>query len=154
MVMEHISTLLSDPVAVLQSMTQLKGEGHQSQLDEDISQLRREIKNLTSQEQRYLKAYALGEVDNDWIKAQSGPVKTHRGGAEKVLEKLESQRSFSHPLEDMRESLEEVWQRVKGRSASLGFDEKRLDFEALNVFATLSDGHIEENAALGVYDQD
>ena len=46
-------------------MAQLKGEGHQSQLDEDISQLRREIKNLTSQEQRYLKAYALGEVDKD-----------------------------------------------------------------------------------------
>ena len=128
--MEQISTLLSDPVTVLQSMTQLKGEGHQSQLDEDISQLRREIKNLTSQEQRYLKAYVLGEVDNDWIKTQSGPVKTHRGDAEKVLEKLESQRSFSHPLEDMRESLEEVWQRIKERSASLGFDEKRLDFEA------------------------
>ena len=63
--MEQISTLLSDPVTVLQSMTQLKGEGHQSQLDEDISQLRREIKNLTSQEQRYLKAYAFGEVDKD-----------------------------------------------------------------------------------------
>ena len=63
--MEQISTLLSDPVTVLQSMTQLNGEGHQSQLDEDISQLRREIKNLTSQEQRYLKAYALGEVDKD-----------------------------------------------------------------------------------------
>ncbi len=64
-IMEQISTLLSDPVTVLRSMTQLKGEGHQSQRDEDISQLRREIKNLTSQEQRYLKAYALGEVDKD-----------------------------------------------------------------------------------------
>ena len=46
-------------------MPPLEGEGHQSPLDEDISQLRREIKNLTSQEQRYLKAYALGEVDKD-----------------------------------------------------------------------------------------
>ena len=81
-------------------------------------------------------------------------MKTHRGDAEKVLEKLESQRSSSHPLEDMRESLEEVWQRIKERSASLGFDEKRLDFEALNVFATLTDDHIEVNAALSVYDQD
>jgi hypothetical protein len=63
--MEQISTLLSDSVTVLQSMTQLKSEGHQSQLDEDISLLRREIKNLTNQKQRYLKAYALGEVDKD-----------------------------------------------------------------------------------------
>jgi len=54
----------------------------------------------------------------------------------------------------MRESLEEVCQRVKERSACLGFDEKRLDFEALNVFATLTDNHIEVNAALSVYDQD
>lgn len=90
MVPKHISTLLSDPVTVLQSMTPLKGEDHQSQLDEDISQLRRGIKNLTSQEQRYLKAYALGEVDKDWIKAQSGPVKTHRRDAERVFEKLEA----------------------------------------------------------------
>ena len=84
--MEHVSTLLSDPVTVFRSMTQLKGEDHQTQLDEDLSQLRREVKNLTSQEQHYLKAYAIGEVDNDWIKAQSGPVKTHRGDAERVLE--------------------------------------------------------------------
>jgi len=118
--MEHVSTLLSDPVTVFRSMTQLKGEDHQTQLDEDLSQLRREVKNLTSQEQHYLKAYAIGEVDNDWIKAQSGPVKTHRGDAERVFEKLEAQRSSRHPLEDMRESLEEVWQRVKRASRILG----------------------------------
>ena len=54
----------------------------------------------------------------------------------------------------MRESLEEVCQRVKERFACLRFDEKRLDFEALNVFATLTDDHIKVNAALSVYDQD
>ena len=81
-------------------------------------------------------------------------MKTHRGDAERVFEKFEAQRSSRHPLEDMRESLEEVCQRVKERSACLDFDEKRLDFEALNVFATLTDDHIEVNAALSVYDQD
>ena len=77
-----------------------------------------------------------------------------REHAEKELERLEAQRSSRHPLEDMRESLEEVCQRVKERFACLGFDEKRLAFEALNVFATLTDDHIEVNAALSVYDQD
>ena len=93
-------------------MNQLRGEGHQSQLDEDISRLRREIKNLTNQEQRYLKAYALGEVDDDWIKAQSGPVKILRKHHEKELERLVAQRSSSYILEDMRESLEEICKRV------------------------------------------
>ena len=54
----------------------------------------------------------------------------------------------------MRESLEEVCRRVKERFACLRFDEKRLDFEALNVFATLTDDHIKVNGALSVYDQD
>ena len=58
-------------------------------------------------------------------------MKTHRGDAERVFEKLEDQRNSRHPLEDIRKSLEEVCQRVKERFACLGFDEKRLDFEAL-----------------------
>ena len=81
-------------------------------------------------------------------------MKTHRGDAERVFEKLEAQRNSRHPLEDMRESLEEVCQRVKERFACLGFDEKRLDFEALNVFAPLADDHIKVNAELSVYGQD
>ena len=81
-------------------------------------------------------------------------MKTHRGDAERVFEKLEAQRNSRHPLEDMRESLEEVCQRVKKRSVCLDFDEKQLDFEALNVFATLTDDHIEVNASLSVYYQD
>ena len=81
-------------------------------------------------------------------------MKTHRGDAERVFEKLEVQRNCRHPLEDMRESLEEVCQRVKESFACLGFDDKRLDFESLNVFATLTDDHIKVNAALSVYDQD
>ena len=94
-IMGHISTLLSDPVTVLKSINQLKDEEHQSQLDKEIIHLRQEVKNLVNQEQRYLKAYALGEVDDDWIKAQSGPVKSRRETAEKQLNTLEFQRDSS-----------------------------------------------------------
>ena len=114
----------------------------------------REIKNLTNQEQRYLKAYALGEVDDGWIKAQSGPVKMRREHAEKALEKLQAQRSSSHTLKDMRESLEEICERVRERFASMDYEEKRLGLEALNVSATLTDHHVEVNVVLGVGAQD
>ena len=77
-----------------------------------------------------------------------------REHAEKELERLEAQRSSSHTLEDMRESLEEICKRVRGCIASMDYEEKRLGLEALNLSATLTDDHVEVNAVLGVVAQD
>ena len=154
MVTEHISTLLADPVTVLQAMTQVKGDEHQSRLDEDISRLRSEITNLVNQEKRYIKAYALGELDDDFIKAQSGPVKVRREQAEEELKKLQAQRSATHGLEDVRESLEDICNRVAERFKSFNFDERRLALEALNVTAIVTDVQVEINAVLGVEEPD
>ena len=53
-----------------------------------------------------------------WIKAQSGPVEMRREPAETALNKLhQAQRSSSHTLKDIRESLEEICERVLERFA-------------------------------------
>ena len=54
----------------------------------------------------------------------------------------------------MSESLEEICKRVKGRIASMDYEEKRLGLAALNLSATLTDDHVEVNAVLGVVAQD
>ena len=81
-------------------------------------------------------------------------MKIFRKHHEKELERLVAQRSSSYILEDMRESLEEICKRVRGRFASMDYEEKRLGLEALNVSATLTDHHVEVNAVLGVVAQD
>ena len=69
-----------------------------------------------------------------------------REHAEKELERFEAQRSSSHTLEDMRESLEEICKRVRGRIASMDYEEERLGLEALNLSVTVTDDHVEVNA--------
>ena len=82
--------------------------------------------------------------------AQNGPVKMRREHAEEALNKLQVQRSSSNSLKDIRESLEEICERVREGFASMDYEEKRLGLEALNVSAILTDGHVEVNAVLGV----
>ena len=74
-----------------------------------------------------------------------------REPAETALNKLhQAQRSSRHTLKDIRESLEEICERVRDRFASMDYEDKRLGLEALNVSAILTDDHVEVNAVLGV----
>ena len=103
-----------------------------------------------NQENRYLKAYALGELDDDFIKAQSGPVKARQEKAQSELEKLQSERSSILTVENSRELIEQICRRVKKRFDSLDYEEQRLGLEAMNVTAAVTDNQGAVNAVLGV----
>ena len=59
-----------------------------------------------------MKLYQFGEIDDDWIKAQSGPLKLRRQAAETELEGLMAQKLTMNSLGHLEQQLGEYCQRM------------------------------------------
>tara|TARA_B100000029_G_scaffold508950_1_gene597057 strand:- start:579 stop:962 length:384 start_codon:yes stop_codon:yes gene_type:complete len=93
-------------------------------------------------------------LDDEFIKAQSGPVKARREQAQIELENLEGQRRSTNSLDNVRDSSEDTCNLVRENIDSLGFEERRLGIEALDITAKVSDDQVEMNAVLGLGEPD
>ena len=101
--------------------------------------MRREISNCKDQQSRLVKLYALGEIDDVYIRKQAGPIKVQQAAFEAELARLEAQAEAMKGLDHVEGNLKAFCERVSEKVASLGFDDKRLALRALEIKAVATE---------------
>ena len=107
-----VRDVLEDPTVALVEMRWLR-QGEGNPLDEEIARLQKEIRRCHDQELRLVKLSQFGEVDDEWIKTQSGPVKARREDSEAELQRLIEQKARAQELERSEDQLREFCERVR-----------------------------------------
>ena len=131
-VWSEVRKVLENPELVLDKLRQqLAGMG--GDFDEEIARLGREIRQCRDQERRLVTLYMYGEIDDDYIRSHSGPLKSQREGYEAELRRLERQKAEQFDLEQAEAQLTVFCHRVKNGMASEDHDGKRAVFSAFRV---------------------
>ena len=131
-VWDQVRKVLENPELVLDKLRQqLAGMG--GGLDEEIARLGREIRHCRDQERRLVTLYMYGEIDDDYIRSHSGPLKSQREGYETELRRLEQQKAEQFDLEQAEAQLTVFCHRVQNGMAKEDHDGKRAVFSAFRV---------------------
>ena len=128
----QVRQVVENPELVLDKLRQqLAGMG--GGLDEEIARLGREIRHCRDQERRLVTLYMYGEIDDDYIRSHSGPLKSQREGYEAELRRLEQQNAEQLDLEQAEAQLTVFCHRIKNGIAKEDHDGKRAVFSAFRV---------------------
>ena len=90
-------------------------------------------------ESRLVKLYALGEIDDVYIRKQAGPIKVQQAAFEAELARLEAQAVAMKGLDRVEGNLKAFCERVSQKVASLDFNDKRLALRALEIKAVATE---------------
>ena len=115
-----------------------------------MARLNREISRFKDQERRLVKLYQFGEVDDEWIKAQSGSLKLTREQCEVELRRLKAQQASLAELEHAEKRLRDFCDRVRRNLGGFDFAQKRTTLEALQIRATVAEDKVRIKGILGV----
>ena len=133
-VWEKVNQVLTQPEIVLEELRrQMEGTG--GDLDGEMSRLRSEIRHCRDQEQRLITLYLYGEIDDEYIRTQSGPIKILRERHQEELQRLTEQQAQRIDLGQARSEVETYCRKVQDGLAALDFDEKRAAFSMLHINA-------------------
>ena len=144
-----VHEVLEHPDLVLAEIRRLN-DVKATPIEEEIAHLRRQIKGCKNQELRLVKLYQFGEVDDEWIRAQSGTTKLRREQHEGELERLEAQKVSLAELRNTQEHLRDFCDRIKVNLDGLDFGEKRTALRALQIKATVNSEEVHVSGILGV----
>jgi site-specific DNA recombinase len=144
-----VQEVLENPSVVLSELRRLQNS-EETALGEEMERLRKEIRKCRDQEQRLIKLYQFGEVDDGWIKSQSGPVKMMRERFEEELARLDSQMLTVTDLRAKEESMRKYCARVAANISEFDFDEKRLALQSLQIKASATETQVFVKGILGV----
>lgn len=133
-----VSRVLENPALVLAELHRQR-DGAAEPLEGDFKRLRREISNCKDQQSRLVKLYALGEIDDVYIRKQAGPIKVQQAAFEAELARLEAQAEAIKGLDHVEGNLKAFCERVSEKVASLGFYDKRLALRALEIKAVATE---------------
>ena len=97
-----------------------------------------------------MKLYQFGEVDDDWIRMQSGPTKLMRERYEAELEGLKNQKAALKQLENNEERLTAFCRRIGSNLEGFDFEEKRMTLRTLQINATVTSSEVRVGGILGV----
>ncbi len=149
----QVRQVLENPELVLDNLRQqLAGMG--GGFDEEIARLGREIRHCRDQERRLVTLYMYGEVDDDYIRSHSGPLKSQREGYEAELRRLEQQKAERRDLEQAEAQLSEFCQRVQAGMTSEDHDGKRAVLSAFRVRVEATRDQVVVKGVVGFPDPD
>jgi hypothetical protein len=120
-------------------------------LDDDMQRIRREIHACADQEQRLITLYMYGEIDDDYIRRKSGPLKQKRHGLQEELEELGRQKRTLEEIELAEDRVQEFCQRVRENLARLDFQDKQQALKALSIRVIAYHDRIEIRGVLPTY---
>ena len=115
-----------------------------------MERLSRQIRRCRDQERRLVTLYMYGEIDDDYIRSHSGPLKAQREGYEAELEQLESQKAERQDLEQAEVHLNEFCLRVKGGMAAEDHDGKVAVVSAFRIKAEATKKRVVIRGTIGV----
>jgi site-specific DNA recombinase len=146
----EVATILEDPQTVLAELREQKAEIAPF-LDDDMQRIRREIHACADQEQRLITLYMYGEIDDDYIRRKSGPLKQKRHGLQEELEELGRQKRTLEEIELAEDRVQEFCQRVRENLARLDFQDKQQALKALSIRVIAYHDRIEIRGVLPTY---
>jgi hypothetical protein len=144
-----VREVLEDPTIALEEIHRFQ-QSEETALGDEMDRLRREIQKCRDQEQKLVSLYQFGEIDDEWIRSHSGPVKLMRESFETELERLESQMLTVMDLKSRESSLREYCARVADNIDEFDFDEKRLAMQSLQIKASATETRVFVKGILGV----
>jgi uncharacterized protein YhaN len=92
-----------------------------------------------------------GEIDDDYIRRKSGPLKQKRHGLRKELEELERQKRTLEQIELAEDRVQEFCQRVRENLARLDFQDRQQALKALSIRVVAYRDRIEIRGVLPTY---
>ena len=146
-----VREVLEHPDVVLAELRRIK-DTEQAPIGEEIVRVEREIRRCKDQERRLVKLYQFGEVDDKWIKAQSGPIKLTRERHEAELERLRAQTETLRELDGKEDQLRDFCLRVRSNLDTFDIEEQRMALQALQIKATVTETEVRVKGILGIAD--
>ena len=131
-VWEKVNQVLDHPEIVIQEIRR-QSEGSKGDLSVEFTRLRGEIKRCQDLEARLVKLYMYGEIDDEHIRIQSGPMKLLRERYQEELQKLTELQAQNIEAQTAEWEIETFCKRIKKNLTSLDHDGKRSAFAVLNV---------------------
>jgi site-specific DNA recombinase len=145
----NVCQVLEEPEVVLTELRRLR-DSDEGPINDEIATLKREIRRCKDQEQRLVKLFQFGEVDDEWIKAQSGPLKLLRERHEVELDRLTVQKQTMNQLRKAEYQIESYCERMREGLASFDFEEKRTALKALQIRAFANKTDVKVKGILGI----
>ena len=99
---------------------------------------------------RLVKLYQLAEVDDEWIKAQSGPLRLMQEQYETRLNDLAKQVQDLESFKNTELKLESYCERVRQNLDNLEFEEMRAILETPQIKVIATEDEAKVNGILGV----
>ena len=131
-VWSRISEIVLDPAVLVAELRQHFGTGD-GDTGREMAKLRREIRDLKSQQMRLLEQRGRDVIDQDLLELQIGPVKALSDEKELALRVLEEQERLRDDAADVERRIVEQCHRLVERLDTLDFDGKRALFSALGL---------------------
>lgn len=133
-VWDKVNQVLDHPEIILEELRQ-QSEGSKGDLSVEFTRLRVEIKRCHDLEGRLVKLYMYGEIDDEQIRTQSGPVKLLRERYQEELQALTEAQARKIESESSEEEIEAYCNRIKENLGKLDYHGKRSAFAVLGMSA-------------------
>ena len=147
-VWEQVREVLESPELVLDKLRQqlaAMGGG----INEKINRLGREIQHCRDRERKLVTLYMYDEINDDYIRSHSGPLKAQREGYEAELQQIKNQKAEQHDLEQAEARLTEFCQRVRDGMVAEDHDGKRAILSAFRVKVEATKGRVVIQGVVG-----
>jgi len=147
-VWEFVSQVLTDPGIVLREIQKRESEVIPV-LEEERAALDTKLQETREREQRMVRLYEVGQIDEGMIARRVAQLRTERTTVQTEIADLERQIADATRLRKMQPHLEEVIAGVAGKLEEADYEHKRLAFEALQLKVKVSaDGSIDISGAV------
>ena len=133
-VWDKVNQVLNHPEIIIKELRK-QSEGSKGDLSTEFIQLKAEIKRCQDLEARLVKLYMYGEIDDENIRVQSGPIKLLRERYQDELQELMEVQAQNIEAETAEREIESYCKKIKKNLTSLDHDGKRSAFAVLNVSA-------------------
>jgi site-specific DNA recombinase len=131
-VMAELAAILERPDVVLNELLQRDG-GTSPLLIAQIDELESQVRAIENQEQRLVRLYRFGEVDDDFIRKESKAVRERKDRLVAELRELRERASNLNKLADLAPQVRQVCQQIRATVAQFDFEHQKLVLDAFSI---------------------
>ncbi|MFC1903727.1 recombinase family protein [Chloroflexota bacterium] len=141
LVWHEVSQLLAQPELVLSQLDMQRGEKMPIALEADRILIENNITSTVTEEQRYLRQYGKGLINEKQLEDEIQRVRKYRGQQEAKLTELNEQIQAYEQANINYSQFSEALAMIAGRLKGADHEVKQLALQALDIQVTLQSGH-------------
>ena len=150
-VFKELRSAIEHPEVVLAEVRRMKSQGSNSHIDSELRRIDAQARQLRIWEQRMVRLYGFGEIDDDFILRETRKAKGKMQESDRERERLLVQKREIDHLDASENMAIEYCRRLSEKLGHLGHEEKRLLLEALQVKVVVGPDRIEIQGAIPSY---